>query len=285
MAHYGDAASLLVRRCALSPSSMPAQLALADAPFESGEVEGARRTYESLTSGPSEPHARYGLGRARAAWGDDEGCAARAGRRTAAVSGVRRRLVRARHGRCDGSDEWTTRKRRWQKRSNTAHSGRPWTIRSSRACAPARRCGCAFRSRLRISAPGQRRQGDRGIRGRRGSRPEVGPRPRQPDRLYGRERQWSKAEQHFQALLDLGIARRRGTLQFCGVLWPRRARDKGGRAIPDGARDQSAVRAGMGRAGAARRNEMAASTRRRPRTARRPSRRRTTPRPNSISRA
>ena len=53
------------------PDFLPARLRLADALFESGQVEQAGELYEALSEEPSAaPHARYGLGRVRAAQGD-----------------------------------------------------------------------------------------------------------------------------------------------------------------------------------------------------------------------
>lgn len=69
-ARHGEAARLLAEAVKLSPDYTPARLALADALFESGDVAGAEREYAALTTGDSEPHARYGLGRALAARGE-----------------------------------------------------------------------------------------------------------------------------------------------------------------------------------------------------------------------
>lgn len=72
LAHHAAAARLLAVAVRLSPGSTPARLALADALFESGEVEAARREYSTLTTGPGAPHAHYGLGRSLAAQGEKE---------------------------------------------------------------------------------------------------------------------------------------------------------------------------------------------------------------------
>ena len=72
LAHHAAAARLLADAVRLSPGSTPARLALADALFESGDVEAARREYSMLTTGPGAPHAHYGLGRSLAALGEKE---------------------------------------------------------------------------------------------------------------------------------------------------------------------------------------------------------------------
>ena len=72
LAHHAAAARLLADAVQMAPGSTPARLALADALFESGDVAGAAREYSSLTTGPSAPHAHYGLGRSLAAKGEKE---------------------------------------------------------------------------------------------------------------------------------------------------------------------------------------------------------------------
>ena len=72
LAHHAAAARLLVSAVRLAPGSAPARLALADAFFESGDVDAAMREYSSLTTGASAPHAHYGVGRSLAAKGEKE---------------------------------------------------------------------------------------------------------------------------------------------------------------------------------------------------------------------
>jgi tetratricopeptide (TPR) repeat protein len=69
-ANHAEAAALLAEAVTLDPSSVPARLARADALFEAGDADGASVEYAALVSGASEPHARYGLGRALARKGD-----------------------------------------------------------------------------------------------------------------------------------------------------------------------------------------------------------------------
>ena len=73
LARHMDAARLLREAVALDPTSLPARLALADALFDSGEIEAALAEYARLTDGPGAPHARFGLGRGLAARGDGAG--------------------------------------------------------------------------------------------------------------------------------------------------------------------------------------------------------------------
>jgi tetratricopeptide (TPR) repeat protein len=72
MARHAAAARLLASAVRLAPGSAPARLALADALFESGDVDGAMREYSPLTNGASAPHAHYGVGRSLAAKGEKE---------------------------------------------------------------------------------------------------------------------------------------------------------------------------------------------------------------------
>src|SRR5690349_23457856 len=68
-----SAVRLLSEAVALAPDNLPARLALGDARFEAGDVDGAAKDYAALTSGASAPHAHYGLGRCLAAKGDGAG--------------------------------------------------------------------------------------------------------------------------------------------------------------------------------------------------------------------
>lgn len=69
-ARHAEAAALLAEAVSLRPDNVAARLALADARFESGDIEAAARDYSGLTSGASAPHAHYGLGRCLASTGD-----------------------------------------------------------------------------------------------------------------------------------------------------------------------------------------------------------------------
>jgi len=72
LAHHDEAARLLAEAVRLAPTSIPARLALADGLFEKGDVDGAARVYSELTDGPGAPHAHYGLGRSLARNGENE---------------------------------------------------------------------------------------------------------------------------------------------------------------------------------------------------------------------
>ena len=76
LAHYEAAAGLLNDAVKLSPDSLPARLAFADALFDGGDGPAATREYAGLTIGQSAPHAQYGLGRQLEATGDHEGALA-----------------------------------------------------------------------------------------------------------------------------------------------------------------------------------------------------------------
>jgi tetratricopeptide (TPR) repeat protein len=76
LAHHEAAARLLADAVKLSPDSVPARLALADALLDAGDADRAAREYATLTTGASAPHAHYGLGRVLEARGDHAGALA-----------------------------------------------------------------------------------------------------------------------------------------------------------------------------------------------------------------
>jgi tetratricopeptide (TPR) repeat protein len=63
LGRHDAAVRLLAAAVRLAPGSAPARLALADALFDSGDMEGAAREYSPLTTGAGAPHAHYGVGR------------------------------------------------------------------------------------------------------------------------------------------------------------------------------------------------------------------------------
>ena len=73
--------------------------------------------------------------------------------------------------------------------------------------------------------------------------------------LYGGKRQWDKAEQHFQALVDLGLRVTEGHYNFAVCLAAQGETAKAAEQFRKALRDQSPVRAGVGRPGTDRRKE------------------------------
>jgi tetratricopeptide (TPR) repeat protein len=71
-ANHAEAATLLADAVRRSPDVVAARLAWADALFEAGDADAASAEYATLTTGASEPHARYGLGRALAKKGNHD---------------------------------------------------------------------------------------------------------------------------------------------------------------------------------------------------------------------
>jgi tetratricopeptide (TPR) repeat protein len=70
LARHGEAAERLKAAVALAPRYLPAQVKLADALFEAGDLGGSTRVYETLTREPAaEPMGYFGLGRVAAASG------------------------------------------------------------------------------------------------------------------------------------------------------------------------------------------------------------------------
>jgi Tfp pilus assembly protein PilF len=70
MGHHDEATALFREAVVLSPSSTPARLKLADALLEAGALDEAQHEYTGALADPlAGPHARYGLGRTLAARG------------------------------------------------------------------------------------------------------------------------------------------------------------------------------------------------------------------------
>jgi tetratricopeptide (TPR) repeat protein len=70
LARHGEAASQLERALRTSPGYLPARVALAEELFESGDLDRSARLLEALQKEPaSEPAAEFGLGRVAAAGG------------------------------------------------------------------------------------------------------------------------------------------------------------------------------------------------------------------------
>ena len=205
LAHYREAADLLSEALKRSPTSAPARLALADALFESGDAANARSAYEALTTGSSEPHARYGLGRSLAASNDDSGALREL---DAAVrlfpefgaAWYARGIVLRRLGRIDEARDALAKAQQYGTRWPAVEDPIVARVRGLRDDATAR-SDRAF---------AYQRQGDnaRAIEEYE-SAVAVDPSSVRARTnliaLYGGQRQWDKAEQHFRALVDLGL--------------------------------------------------------------------------------
>lgn len=204
-ARHVDAAALLRQAVTLSPSSIPARLALADAQFESGEIEAARETYEGLTTGGGAPHARYGLGRALASAGEHEkavrefdaalqlypefGAAWYARglslRRLMHLDEATESLVKARDygSRWPAVEDPVVARMRGLRQDAAAHSDRASALQRQGDIVGAIE---AYESAVAVDPAWVRARVNL-----------IG--------LYGRQRQRAKAEQHFQELVDRGL--------------------------------------------------------------------------------
>ncbi len=205
LAHYRDAAALLNGAVALSPTSIPARLALADALFESGDVVSARKAYEVLTAGAAEPHARYGLGRALASAGDHEAAVREfeAALRLFPEFGAAwysRGLSLRRLGQIDGAKQSLAKAQQYGTRWPAVEDPLVARVRGLRedAAAHSDRALAYQRQGEIANAIGEYEAAvtidPKWVRARVNL---IG--------LYGAQRQWDKAERHFRALVDLGL--------------------------------------------------------------------------------
>jgi len=214
LAHYRDAAGLLQQAVALSPESIPARLALADALLEAGDIGRARKTYAELTSGPSEPHARYGLGRTLAAADDNVGALGELDQAVKlfpefGAAWYARGMTLRRLGRLDDAKESLAKAQQFGTTWPAVEDETLARVRGLRsdAAAHADRAS-AFEQRGDLAHAVEEYEAavavdPKSVRSRVNL---IG--------LYGRAREWNKAEQHFQALVDLGLRVAEGHYNF-----------------------------------------------------------------------
>ena len=205
LAHHREAAQLLAEAVGISSSSLPARLALADALFESGDIDGARRQYEGLTSGASEPHARYGLGRSLAASGDAN---AALGELDTAVrlfpefgaAWYARGMALRQLGRIEEARDSLAKAQQYGTRWPAVEDSVIARVRALREDAAARSDrASAFQAQGDTARAAEEYE----------AALEADPKSVRARvnliALYCRERQWSKAEHHFRAMVDLGL--------------------------------------------------------------------------------
>ena len=222
LAHHREAAQLLAEAVNVSPSSLPARLALADALFESGDLDGARRQYRGLTSG------RVRAARTLWSWSDARGTRnKRTGARKSWMPPSASFPNSARHGThaawCCGGLAGSTSEGVAGKGAAVRHT---WPAVEDPIVARVRglRDDAAAHSDRAFAF---QRQGNvaKAIEEYEAA---VAADPKWVRArvnliaLYGGERQWGKAEQHFQALVDLGLRVAEGHYNFA-VCWRRRA--------------------------------------------------------------
>jgi tetratricopeptide (TPR) repeat protein len=205
LAHHREAAHLLAEAVNLEPTSTPARLALADALFESDDMDGAQRQYGKLTSGPSEPHARYGLGRTLAALGDH----AAALRELENAVGLypefgaawyARGMVLRRLGRVDDAKESLAKAQQYGTQWPAVEDPVVARVRGLRddAAAHADRA-FAFERQGNVAKAIEEYEAAVAV-DPQSTRARVN-----LIALYGAQREWSKAEQHFRAIEALGF--------------------------------------------------------------------------------
>jgi tetratricopeptide (TPR) repeat protein len=207
LAHHSRAAALLAEAVALSPDSVPARLALADAQFESGALADSGHLYDGLAGVPAaEPHARWGLGRVLAAQG----------RREEALreleSAVRLYpefgaawyalgLELRRTGKRDEAREALARAQQY---------GAQWPAVEDPALAAVRGLREDAAARGKRAAALERR-GDVGgaiaeYEAALAADSRYGPAHVNLIGLYGRQQEWAKAEAHYRTALELGAS-------------------------------------------------------------------------------
>jgi tetratricopeptide (TPR) repeat protein len=205
LAHYRQSASLLNKALQRSPTSVPARLALADALFESGDIGAARDIYGVLRRGAAEPHARYGLGRALAATGEQEAAVREfeAALRLFPEFGAAwyaRGLSLRRLGRLDEAKESLAKAQQYGTRWPAVEDPVVARVRGLREDAAAHSDrALVYQRRGEIAAAIGEYEA------------AVAADPKWVKArvnliaLYGGQRQWEKAESHFHAVVDFGL--------------------------------------------------------------------------------
>ena len=205
LARHKDAARLFEGALARSPDSLPARLALADALFESGDVEKARSAYAAIASVPAaEPHARYGLGRCASAANDD---ATAAGELSTAVklfpefgaAWYARGMVLRRLGRLDEAKDSLAKAQQYGTRWPAVDDPVIARVRALRDDAAAH----ADRA-FALQARGETARAIEEYEAAVAVDPKWGRARVNLIAIYCRERQWPRAEEHFKALVASG---------------------------------------------------------------------------------
>jgi tetratricopeptide (TPR) repeat protein len=205
LARHARAGQLLEEAVALAPESVPARLALADARFESGALDGSGGLYRALSAVPAaEPHARWGLGRVLSAQGNHEAALREL---DAAVrlypefgaAWYARGLELRRMGRLDEAREALARAQQY---------GAQWPAVEDPVLAMVRGLREDTAARAKRAAALER-QGD--IAGaiaeyEAALAADSGYAPAHVNliALYGRQKDWTRAEAHYKAALELG---------------------------------------------------------------------------------
>jgi tetratricopeptide (TPR) repeat protein len=218
LAHHREAAHLLEEAIARSPESLPARLAFADALFEAGDIAKAHTAYAALTTGASEPHARYGLGRCAAASGDDNAAiielngAVRLFPAFGAAWYARGMALR-RLGRIEEARDSLAKAQQYGTRWPAVDDQLMARVRALRDDAAAR-SDRAFA----LQARGETARAIEEYEGAVASDPKWARARVNLIAIYCRDRQWAKAEEHFKAMSDLGLRVAEGYYNFAVCL-------------------------------------------------------------------
>jgi tetratricopeptide (TPR) repeat protein len=204
-AHHSQAAELLAQAVALSPESVPARLALADARFESGSADASGQVYRALAAVPAaEPHGRWGLGRVLSAEGNHDAALREL---DAAVrlypefgaAWYARGLELRRLGRQDEAREALSRARQFGARWPAVDDPVMAAVRAIRddAAARADRAQALERRGDAAGAIAEYEAALAADSGHASAHVNL-------IALYGRQQDWAKAEAHYRAALELG---------------------------------------------------------------------------------
>jgi tetratricopeptide (TPR) repeat protein len=207
LAHHAQASELLAQAVALSPESVPARLALADAQFESGALDESGQLYRVLAAIPAaEPHARWGLGRVLSAQRDHEAALREfdAAVRLYPEFGAAwyaRGLELRRLGKLDEAKEALARAQQYGAQWPAADDPVMTAVRALRDDAAAR----ADRARA-LERRGDLARAIAEYEAALAADPGYAPAHVNLIALYGRQQEWTKAEAHHKEAVRLGAS-------------------------------------------------------------------------------
>jgi tetratricopeptide (TPR) repeat protein len=205
LARHAEAATRLESALAIAPDCIPARIKLAEALFESGRLDDARRLFEGLLREASaEPSARFGLGRIDAAHARHE----------AAVSQFEKAIALfpewgaahyalARSLRALGRAEEAQRALLSHARFGAAWPGVPDPV-LEKVTALRDDASAQLRRGAKLAGAGDLEGAIASLEAALRLDPSLGAAHADLVKLYGRTKQWDKAEQHHRAAVALG---------------------------------------------------------------------------------
>ena len=205
LARHADAAARLEQALRLSPEYVPARVALAESLLESGDLERSRQLFEALRHEPAaEPAAEFGLGRIAAAGGDHEAAVAHLARAVAlfpewgaahyALALSYRALGRSAEAQ-RALDRHAQYGARWPGQVDTVRA----TVAALRDDAQTN-----LQKGLALAESGDLAGAIAAHEAALARDPSIAQAHANLISLYGRTRNWAKAEEHYRALVALG---------------------------------------------------------------------------------